>query len=182
MISAPERSGEMEEKIGMSGRILNLLYRIEEGVLVSLLMVMIVLAVGQIFMRNIFESGIVWGDPLLRILVLWISLVGGMIAAREDRHINVDILTSYMSKKTRLMVRSFVNVAVGLICTIMVWYGIKFVRMEGVSNNSAFASVPTWICAGIIPFAFMIISVRYIILGIEDMKSLLMLRYDIGED
>jgi hypothetical protein len=62
MISA-QRQNSMEEKAdvkdsGALNRIRNLLVRIEDGFLVSLLALMIILAVMQIVLRNIFEAGI----------------------------------------------------------------------------------------------------------------------------
>lgn len=177
----------MEEKAdvkdgGASERIRNLLNRIEEGFLVSLLALMIALAVMQIFLRNIFEAGIMWADILTRILVLWICLVGGMIAARQDRHINIDMISSYLSKRFRLISRIVINVVTSIVCVAMAWYGVTFVQMEAASGNAAFAAVPTWVCAGIIPAAFAVIALRYMLLGITDVKSLLRMRYDIGKD
>jgi TRAP-type C4-dicarboxylate transport system permease small subunit len=163
-------------------RIRTLLSRIEEGVLVSLLALMIVLAVMQIFLRNIFEAGIMWADILARILVLWICLVGGMIAARQDRHINIDMISSYLSKRLRLISRILINFVTSIVCITMAWYGVTFVQMEADSGSTAFATVPTWVCAGIIPVAFAVIALRYMILGITDVKAILMLRYDTGKD
>ncbi len=186
MISA-QRQNSMEEKAdvkdsGALNLIRNLLVRIEDGFLVSLLALMIILAVMQIVLRNIFEAGIMWADILTRILVLWICLVGGMIAARQDRHINIDMISSYLSKRLRLITRMIINLVTSIVCMAMAWYGVKFVQMEIASGNTAFAAVPTWVCAGIIPAAFAVIALRYMILGITDVKSLLILRYDIGED
>ena len=48
----------------------------EDGILVVLLSVMILLAAAQILLRNVFDIGLFWGDQTLRILVLWVSLMG----------------------------------------------------------------------------------------------------------
>ena len=49
---------------------LGFINKVEDWFLILTLAVMVVLAVAQIFYRNIFGEGIVWIDPLLRILVL----------------------------------------------------------------------------------------------------------------
>jgi len=74
------------------------LYRVENGILVVLLLSMLAMAVFQIVLRNLFESGIVWGDILVRILVLWVGLAGAMVASRKGNHINIDILSRYLPK------------------------------------------------------------------------------------
>ena len=53
-----------------------------------------------IFYRNIFGAGIVWIDPLLRVLVLWVAIAGAVVATRNDNHIRIDYFTRYFSKKS----------------------------------------------------------------------------------
>ena len=65
------------------------LHRIEDSILVTLLISMVTLAVAQIVMRNAFNSGLLWMDPLLRIMVLWIALFGALVGSREQRHVSI---------------------------------------------------------------------------------------------
>ena len=51
-------------------RIRRILYRAEDALLALLLTGMILLAAAQILSRNLFSFGLVWGEPLLRALVL----------------------------------------------------------------------------------------------------------------
>ena len=51
------------------------------------------LAFLQIFLRNVFTTGLAWGDLVLRNLVLWIGFIGATLATREGKHINIDILS-----------------------------------------------------------------------------------------
>ena len=37
---------------------------------------MIVLAFGQIVLREVFETGFVWADELIKLMVLWLAMVG----------------------------------------------------------------------------------------------------------
>jgi len=47
------------------------LYRIEDLIVSFILFSILFFAVLQIILRNVFENGLIWGDSLLRILVLW---------------------------------------------------------------------------------------------------------------
>ena len=75
--------------------------RIEDGLLVFMLTAMIILAGLQIIMRNVFQSGFIETDSILRVLVLWVGMIGAVVATRERRHISVDVLTRYLSEKSK---------------------------------------------------------------------------------
>ncbi len=59
-----------------NNKFINIINRFEDSLLVVILSSMIVLAVYQIIARNLLGEGIVWIDPLLRTLVLWVGLSG----------------------------------------------------------------------------------------------------------
>ncbi|MDE2237792.1 MAG: TRAP transporter small permease subunit, partial [Elusimicrobia bacterium] len=44
------------------------------------------LAFLQVLRRELFGSGALWADPLLRSLVLWVGFLGAALAAAEDKH------------------------------------------------------------------------------------------------
>ena len=69
------------------------LNRLEDAFLVSILTAMLVLASAQILARNFFQAGILWGDILVWVMVLWVGLVGAMVAARRNQHISIDIVS-----------------------------------------------------------------------------------------
>ena len=60
--------------------------RIEKFFVAGMLGVMILLAFLQIVLRNVFSSGISWGDPLVRYLVLWVGFIGASLATKESKH------------------------------------------------------------------------------------------------
>jgi len=152
--------------------IIGVLQKIEDYILVGLLLVMIFMAVLQIFLRNLFDSGILWGDPLIRILVLWIGLIGAMIASRNNHHISIDIISRYLSDKTKKITNFITAIFTTLVCVVMAYYSFVFVIMEKEDSQMAFANIPTWICESIIPIAFTIISIRYIILSFSNLANL----------
>ena len=145
---------------------------VEDSILVGLLLLMIVLAVLQILLRDLFATGIVWSDVLVRILVLWIGLVGAMVASRQGRHINIDIMNRYLSERAKIFAESVVELFTALICLIAAYYGLRFVQMEFSVGGKAFAKVPSWLCESIIPFGFMVMAVRYVLLSVNNLKKI----------
>jgi len=149
-----------------------IIYRVEDSILVGLLLLMITLAVLQIFLRNLFETGIVWSDVLVRILVLWVGLAGAMVASRQGNHINIDILDRFLPERAKVVVSFVVEVFTAFICTIVAYYSLQFVQMEFADGGMAFAKVPVWLCEAIIPFAFVVIAIRYVLLSIINLKKI----------
>lgn len=149
-----------------------ILYRLEDGVLVGLLLLMIGMAVTQIFLRNLFDTGIVWSEVLTRILVLWVGLIGAMVASRQGNHITIDILNRYLPKKAKTVSNFVIEIFTSLICSVAAYYSVLFVRMEYLDGGAAFANIPVWICEAIIPFAFTVIALRYFILSLENLKEI----------
>ena len=153
-----------------------IIYRVEDSILVGLLLLMITLAVLQIFLRNLFETGIVWSDVLVRILVLWVGLLGAMVASRQGNHINIDILDRFLPERAKVVVSFVVEVFTAFICAIVTYYSLQFVQMEFVDGGMAFAKVPVLLCEAIIPFAFLVIAIRYVLLSIINLKKIVKFR------
>lgn len=165
MIQSPE-SGPLQ-------RVLGRLHRLEDGVLALLLGAMILLAPLQIFLRNFFDEGIVWADPVLRVLVLWVGLLGAVAASRGGRHITIDVLSKLAGTRVQLVVRIATNLFATGICGVVTWHAGRFVVSEYQYESIAFSGIPAWLLQAIIPFAFGLMSLRYLIQGASDLHALL---------
>lgn len=140
-----------------------LLLKTEAGLLIGLLLLMIVIAVIQIVMRNFMGAGLIWAESLLRITVLWLALLGAMVASRNDEHIAIDVLVNKLPQKLRGIVVRFTRAVTALICFIVAWFSLKFVLDEYEYGGIAFGIIPHWLCEAIIPFSFFIMAMRYAI-------------------
>ena len=157
-------------------RVQMILYRVEDSILVGLLLLMITMAVLQIFLRNLFHTGIVWSDILVRILVLWVGLAGAMVASRQGNHINIDIMDRFLPERAKVVVNFVVELFTAFICAVVAYYSLQFVQMEFADGDMAFAKVPAWLCEAIIPFAFLVIAIRYVLLSIINLKRIVKFR------
>ena len=139
------------------------LHRAEDGLLVILLSSMIVLAGTQIFMRNFFDSGFVWIDPLLRILVLWLGLIGATVATRHNKHIRIDLLSRYFERNTLRLIQSLIAQVSAWTCLVIAWYGFDWIKLDYADGYSSFAGIPDWAVEVIVPLAFALIGLRYLL-------------------
>ena len=151
-------------------RALHFINSIEDWLLILMLSVMVILAVAQIVFRNVFDSGIVWADPLLRTLVLWVALSGAVIATRTNNHIRIDFLTRYLPQHVVPYLQRTVYGFCVFICLLIAWHSARFVRMDYESHTIAFSGIPSWVTELIIPIAFFLMALRYLMLLIAPPK------------
>lgn len=146
---------------------------LEDAVLVVVLGGMILFAVLQIALRNLFDTGLLWSDPLVRVLVLWAGLIGAMVAARLDRHIVISALAHFMSPRWKLGARALTDAAAAAVCFVVSWVSVRFVSDDYAAGSMAFAVVPAWVCELIIPIAFLVMGVRYALYSVNSTRELL---------
>ena len=154
-----------------AGRILTVVCRIEDGILVALLALMITLAAAQIILRNVFGAGIIWGDVLVRVLVLWIGLIGAMIATRQNAHISIDLVARYLPTRLDRPVKAVVQLFAAAVCALAAFYSLVFVLAEYDDGGRAFGSVPAWACEAIMPLAFSVMALRYLTMSLMNFKA-----------
>lgn len=140
-----------------------LLGRLEGAFLLVLFAVMVLVAAYQILARNFFGSGIPWGDGFVKFAVLWVALIGAMLASRNDDHIRLDVLARLLPERFAGLVRRIVALFTSTVCGAFVWHSTRFVISEYEFGMVAFGIVPAWLCALVIPVGFAVISVRYLI-------------------
>ena len=75
--------------------------RVETGVIATLLIALVLLGCMQIVLRNFFHSGVLWADPMMRHLVLWLGCLGAALATTRVRHINIDVFSRLVPARHR---------------------------------------------------------------------------------
>ncbi len=148
-------------------KVIKLINAFEDGLLVLILSSMIVLAVYQIISRNLFSEGVIWIDPLLRTLVLWVGLSGAVVATRTDNHIRIDIFAKYFPPHILKYVQRIAYLFALSVCLIIAWHATRFVLSEYEFGTVAFSGIPAWLTALIIPISFSLIAMRYALLFIS---------------
>jgi len=142
---------------------LGLLGRIESGVLIVMLSTLIVVAAGQVLMRNLFGLGFPWSDPLTRVLVLWVGLMGAMVASRNNRHINMDVLSRWLPNNARRITHVVIGLFTATVCAVVAYHSGRFVYLDYTDGLLAFGSLPAWIAELIVPLGFGVMSLRFIL-------------------
>jgi len=135
---------------------------VEDAILTFLLTAMIMLAFLQIILRNLVEISLSWGDPMLRILVLWLALSGAIIATRDDNHIRIDILSRFLPGICCGPLKRLTSLVSAAVCGIIAWYSLQFVIMEQEDGAAAFSNIPAWILELILPIGFGVMALHFL--------------------
>ncbi|MBZ0221614.1 MAG: TRAP transporter small permease [Dokdonella sp.] len=133
--------------------------RIETGLIALLVLAMVLLAGAQIVLRNFFDTGLEWADPLLRAMVLWAAMLGALAAARDDKHIGIDILAHFVHGKARRVIKAITLLFAAALSAAMAWYGHGLVMLD-YGGNAKIAGIPTWLVEAIIPVGFGLLALR----------------------
>jgi C4-dicarboxylate transporter DctQ subunit len=141
--------------------------RLEEILLVSLVILMLSLGFLQILFRNLISIGIVWIDPLVRHLVLWVALLGASLATRENRHIAIDLLSGRLSPARYSRIQGAVQLFSALVCLLLVHPAIRFVQNDYVAGMTLAFGIPLWFSQMIMPAMMLVMGVRFLHQGLK---------------
>lgn len=144
-------------------RLIRLITWLENTALIALLAIMVTLAGAQIVARNLFDLSLVGADQLLRLLVLWVALLGAVAASREGKHIRVDIIARWLPPRGQSAAYALTDVFTIAVCLVLSWQAARFVQIEHANGELAFGTVPAWMAQLILPAAFFLIALRYLL-------------------
>jgi TRAP-type C4-dicarboxylate transport system permease small subunit len=144
------------------GRINRLISRLEDSLLIGLVAALLLVAVAQIVLRNALGEGLLWAEPAMRIAVLWIAMVGAMVACREGGHIKINLFEVYAQGSTRRLIGALANVGACLTCAALAYASWLFVGYERMDGMTTFLNLPAWWFESILPVGFAVMTLRFL--------------------
>jgi TRAP-type C4-dicarboxylate transport system permease small subunit len=114
----------------------------------------------QIFLRNVVHSGIVWADPLMRHIVLWLGCLGGLLATARIRHLSVDVLTRFLPHRLETIRDRVIYLATAAAASVLGMAALRLVVDEKTFGEDAFLGIPAWVVLLILPVTFFLIAYR----------------------
>jgi len=154
-----------------SRKIINVLHLLEDIIVGLILLTMMLFSLYQIFMRNIMESGFIWGDSFLRVMVLWLGLAGAILASRKGKQLSIDVLSQFIPFPYKVIIKKINLLFAAIICFIISYYSYLFVYLEYEDGTIAFENIPAWVTEVIIPIGFLIMGLKYITQIVNENKE-----------
>ena len=149
---------------------------LENTLLLAATLSLTLVQLAQIILRNIFHSGITWGDPFSRVALLWVVLAGAMIATREQHHLALQAITRNLDGIPAITAKIFTYLISAAVCGVLAYYSVNFVAYERSEATIAFWEIPNWWCELIMPLAFTCMSWRFLWQAAEAFFNGIMLR------
>jgi TRAP-type C4-dicarboxylate transport system permease small subunit len=144
-----------------------------EGAAVGVLLAgLLGLGLWQMLLRNLFASGLFWGDALLRHLVLWLAMLGASLATREQQHLSLDLLTRFLPGAYRPWMTLLTNLGAVLVCALLSQAAWRFVQDEYTAGTMLDFGVATWIAQSILPLGFLSMTLRFALRVLEALRQL----------
>jgi TRAP-type C4-dicarboxylate transport system permease small subunit len=137
--------------------------RIETALLVLSLSVMILVSFAQVVLRNLFDTGILWGDPVVRHLMLWSGFIGAAIASSVDRHIAIDFLSKYLSPRLRGIARVVTLLFAIVVCAVLADAAMTLLLEEKAAGSTIVLDIPSWVGMLVIPPGYYLMAFHFLI-------------------
>lgn len=157
-------------------RILNLIdswiEKIENTLIVFFLSIMILLAFFEIPLSKFISMNS--SETLLRHLVLWIGFLGATLATREERHINIDILSRFLKGRAKKICQILTNLFSMFITVVFTYASLQVIKdsREFGETIVIFMEIPTWILQLIFVFGFGLMSFRFLLKSLNLIQNL----------
>ena len=146
---------------------------LENTLLVVNLSALILLAASQILLRNVFDTGFIWSDELLRLMLLWLAMIGAVAASREDKHIRIDVLSRFLPRRMQLASQAMTALFASLVCGLIAWHAFRFIADSKAFGEVVLVNAPAWYFQAILPVGFALIAYRYAVLTLACIFTLL---------
>lgn len=151
---------------------------LETAVLVVLFSSMMLLAVGQIVLREVFNTGFVWADELIKLMVLWLAMVGSIAASRDNRHIRIDALSHVFPKLAIQITRVVVDLFAAFVSGLIAWHAWRYLQVEIDYADTVLVETPAWVVHSVLPAAFLLISFRFLVLVAKQVVAIIVNPYE----
>jgi len=137
------------------------LVRMEKGIIILILFLLIVISFGQVVARNVFKIGFAWIDEFTRVIVLWMAFIGGALCSEYARHMRIDILLHLMPGKGKRAIEIIGNIFIVVICLFFLVASISHIKYQHESSISLMLQgVPDWMISLVIPYFFIVTILR----------------------
>jgi TRAP-type C4-dicarboxylate transport system permease small subunit len=136
---------------------------LENFALVSLLSTMIVVAVAQIVLREVFNTGLVWASELLKLIVLWLTMFAAIAACRDDRHIRIDAISHLLPPSAIRVTRVVVDLFAAVVCAAVSYHAFRNLQLEIEFEETVLLDFPAWIAHAIVPIGFIVMGYRFVV-------------------
>ena len=99
-------------------------------------------------------------------------MVGSIAAARDNRHIRIDVLSHVLPDKLVALTRVVVDLFAAGVCVTIAWQAWRYLQLEIEWQETVLIDTPAWVAHAIVPAAFLLIGYRFLVGGVATVYEL----------
>lgn len=169
MLKCPDCGGNVRA----SSRFFRVMAWVEDAVISVVLLSMILLVLVQIGLRNFYATGMSGGAEIVRHLLLWVAFLGAAIAAREGKHIRIDLAQRFLPHGPKNLVEFVTGLFTAIISAMLLYASVQFIRNEReLATIIPFFNMKVWVLELVIPFGYCAVALRYLARSIQSFLQL----------
>ena len=112
--------------------------------------------------------GYPWTDSVIRLMVLWLALAGGVAASRDQKQISIDILTRELPSNVKRVADVIAHLFTVLVTGLLAWHSLRFVQDSYAFGDTLMINWPAWVFQLILPLGFALICYRYFLRALRE--------------
>ena len=137
------------------------LSEVEHGLSVLALTLLTLLPIVEIVLRR-FDSGVPGGTPFVQHLTLVVALLGGALAARDDRLLALATGSFLPAGHITTAAKALAGFVGAAVSGLLARSGIDLVRLEREAGRNITEGVPVWAFQVLLPLGFAVITWRIV--------------------
>ena len=94
-----------------------------------------------VFTRQVLDNQPAWTEELARLLLVWLSILGGVLAYADDAHLGVDVLVSHFASDTHKLARLVSHVCVFLFSAFVLVIGGGLLFQDRLDSGQMMATL-----------------------------------------
>jgi C4-dicarboxylate transporter DctQ subunit len=135
---------------------------IEKYVCICTFVVMLTLTFANVLSRFVLHMSLSFSEEIVTGLFVLASLAGSSVAVRDNAHLGLDYLVSFMPRMAQKALTLLANLLGIAMCSAILYYGILMVADEYESEQlSATMQWPEWIYGCTVPLGSSLLIFRY---------------------
>jgi tripartite ATP-independent transporter DctM subunit len=121
-----------------------------EPVAAALIVAEVVILASGVFTRYVLRSPLVWSDELATILLLWLAMLGSVVAYRRGEHIRLSVVLRSSPPRVREILETISSVVTAIFVIELLPASLKFYKQETIDVTPALGIPQSYVVLAVI--------------------------------
>ncbi len=99
-----------------------------EGLCGVLVAIIAILVFAQVIARYVLNASLAWSEEATRLLFIYLTFFGFVVAVQTGRNLHVDLLVSRLPAEPRRWMRILVHLVSAVFLAVVAWQGVSLVQ------------------------------------------------------